>query len=68
MGLYYDKTYKKIIQDDRQMDMIDPRRYIRHESIGPCNCPKCKKEPKQTDLVKDYSFPDIQKKLKIGEK
>jgi hypothetical protein len=44
MGLYYDKLRKRIIQDDRALDMIDRNRYERHEPIGPCTCTKCREK------------------------
>jgi len=46
MGLYYDRKTKRIFQNDKAMDMINQRRYVRHESIQPCICPKCLEEEK----------------------
>ena len=33
MELYYDKHTKKIMQDDKRLDLFEPERYERHESI-----------------------------------
>jgi len=41
MGLYYDKLEKKIVQNDKALDMVEPERYVRHEVISPCECPSC---------------------------
>jgi hypothetical protein len=69
MGLYCDKLRKAIIQSDEALDLIDRKRYERHESIGPCTCTKCRKDKtKQTNLVENFKFPDTNNRFKLGEK
>ena len=46
MGFYYDRTTGHLFQNDRAMDKINPRRYVRHEPIPPCTCPQCLNDEK----------------------
>lgn len=52
MGLYHDKQTGKIIQDDKQLDMIDPKRYFRHETIDGNKSEMCKFLDEQIKVFK----------------